>query len=413
MKRFIVFLIFLLSASFLQGEGLDPLMPEITVKFETNPSGAKVYFDTEGKGNLKYLGVSPVSAKVQIGSEKDFREIRIEKDGFITLKDSFYSKKNASLVYALEKPFSAPLSIITDPPDAQVFIKTDGNYGFLGKTPLRTEVSYGKIELKIIKDGYADKFILLPEAEKAFEIESVLVRAGFLNIDSTPGDTTVYLNGTLIGNTPLQKIKIPSRETHILTFKKKGFKTQNISVSVEPDQELSVYPLLAPGFDIERFQIAPVVGFFDHPDFYDLYHSFYGVEAEYWFEQDKPVTWYTNATLITTGMGQTGIVEKGRLWFLHTAFGIGYTDYLSINDWNFLPFAGIGLSLNFLHESVIIKNKGYSTFFPGFAVELNLGTCIDLDRYFGIYLGYRFDATILGKDMMSMYGHFFRVGIIF
>ncbi|HOK14398.1 MAG TPA: PEGA domain-containing protein [Candidatus Kapabacteria bacterium] len=51
-----------------------------------------------------------------------------------------------------------------------------------------------------------------------------------VNFTSEPSGTKVYVNGQLMGNTPLE-LKLESKKTYVIEFKKEGYESKTIQLS--------------------------------------------------------------------------------------------------------------------------------------------------------------------------------------
>ena len=98
------------------------------------------------------------------------------------------------------------IEIISAPDQAMVHI--DGKKK--GLTPFKTELAVGQHTLKIHKQGYEDytqAFEVVPGENKSIGV--ALVKLTDVSITSKPKGAAIYMDGSLIGTTPL-KMKLPT-----------------------------------------------------------------------------------------------------------------------------------------------------------------------------------------------------------
>ncbi len=119
------------------------------VQVSTPEPGAMVYLDD------LYLGRTPVDARALPGEY----ELRVEQDGYQTVRETAVissGERNVFTVRAPREDHRAALNVTTDVEGASVFL----NYELIGETPLqRDDLPPGVHRLRIVKEGYVDRFV--------------------------------------------------------------------------------------------------------------------------------------------------------------------------------------------------------------------------------------------------------------
>ncbi|MGN1226904.1 MAG: PEGA domain-containing protein, partial [Candidatus Cryptobacteroides sp.] len=185
----------------------DSKTPILEVKLEpdysylnisTDPEGADVYVDN------KYLGKSPVS------SEQKFKN---GKYSLKLIKEDYYSENNVlilkgngdrqSFSYSL-KPRFGEVECICDDPKAEIWI--DEQYKGIGRWKGTIGSGIAHI-LESKRAGHRTQSIELSVADgerKQAQIAAPIPLYGYLNIETSPMECEVYVDGQKMGESPLQ-----------------------------------------------------------------------------------------------------------------------------------------------------------------------------------------------------------------
>ncbi|MBC7195258.1 MAG: serine/threonine protein kinase, partial [Caldisericia bacterium] len=207
------------------------------ITINTTPSEAMVYIDDRD------VGLSPIfNYKILSGEHK----IKIFKEGYEEKLDTIVLKNNESktLNYVLNiiaKIYK--ISIDTKPSEAKVYIDNE----YIGLTPLEYSTSRNQINLKIKKDNYEDyeENIVLSDEFKNINISlkeikpstpvQPIQKEGKLSIKSEPSGADVFIDGKLIGKTPLIiNLKIGNYKVEI---KKDGYLTYILPIQIKENKE--------------------------------------------------------------------------------------------------------------------------------------------------------------------------------
>ncbi|WP_198362270.1 PEGA domain-containing protein [Thermococcus profundus] len=133
------------------------------------------------------------------------------------------------------------LLINSNPTGASVYI--DGEYK--GKTPLNVTLIPGDYILKVTLENYATvtrQITLLPGQNLTITI-SLTPKFGYLNVYSTPNEAEVYVDGHIVGTTPLAGYIISTGE-HTIKLSKEGYEDYTETVFITPGETKEVHAIL-------------------------------------------------------------------------------------------------------------------------------------------------------------------------
>lgn len=195
-----------------------------TLKIESTPSGAEVFLGREEKpGGLtpfeKVLapGLYKVKIKLQNYEVKSFE---------IPVNSGEISTKNIPL-----DPMKGTLWIDSTPLGADVFLGEKELPE--GKTPLRIDLPFGDVLVKLKKDGFEDRQEIMPVhpgglVERIFPLKPIpqpSTSKFILSIRTVPSEARVFINDKEEGKSPLQYQF--DKETMVsLKVMKEGFKSE-------------------------------------------------------------------------------------------------------------------------------------------------------------------------------------------
>ena len=191
----------------------------------TSPeNGAKVFLDN----NTDPIGVTPFSTKKISKGQHKFRFQMSEYDTKTITHEVHSDGTNKPLVVALN-PNYANITINT-PENCELFINNESK----GKGVWKGRLSEGLYRLEARRAGHSSTSQTLSVTkgeEQAISMQSPTPIYGGLNINSTPIDATIIIDGENKGTTPIiiQDVLIGE---HNITLEKKGYepKTQQIKV---------------------------------------------------------------------------------------------------------------------------------------------------------------------------------------
>lgn len=190
---------------------LQPIPIYGSLDIISSPLGAKITIDG------KEYGTTPNTiSKLLIG---DYM-IQLTKAGFASVNKLISVIEGKSVEINEKLMNSGPLKINSTPPNADIFIDEK----LIGKTPLNTELSYGKHTIKLTQEDKTNTQEIEFTAESSSELNIELYECNKNKlIYCTPGNAKVFVNGKEQGNTPLS-YKMLNKEEKI-TIKKEGYKT--------------------------------------------------------------------------------------------------------------------------------------------------------------------------------------------
>lgn len=216
------------------------------ISITSSPSGADVYIGGS------YKGVTPLDLTGQYSAGS--YAIEIKKDGYVPWLSSMVVKTSETTsISATLIPFKGNVEISSEPDEATIYL--DENYvGISPKTINDIPTGIHSITLK--KDGYYDW-------DSEIEIikgRTVSINArmetreipydGSINIQSTPSNAEVYIDGVFKGYTPLVVRELGPNNYHI-SLKLAGYQDWDGSVDVSVDEQEKISANLYPSTDTE------------------------------------------------------------------------------------------------------------------------------------------------------------------
>lgn len=216
------------------------------ISITSSPSGADVYIGGS------YKGVTPLDLTGQYSAGS--YAIEIKKDGYVPWLSSMVVKTSETTsISATLIPFKGNVEISSEPDEATIYL--DENYvGISPKTI--NDIPTGIHSIMLKKDGYYDW-------DSEIEIikgRTVSINArmetreipydGSINIQSTPSNAEVYIDGVFKGYTPLVVRELGPNNYHI-SLKLAGYQDWDGSVDVSVDEQEKISANLYPSTDTE------------------------------------------------------------------------------------------------------------------------------------------------------------------
>ena len=231
------------------------LNPEGTVYVKSDPAGATCYIDG------KYVGLTPCEAR---DIRKSSHHVTVKKDGYEVENQSVEVESHGQhqVIIRLKSiaAFSPPpvtkgsVEIKSEPSGAKCYLDSNS----VGITPRSLDgVEQGRHYVLVAKEGYQEskqEVTIQPGGKHEVIIHlSPLPSApplpppalGGLSIRSEPPGAECYLNGRLVGKTPLE-LKDLEQITFQLVAKKDGYSEGTESVAVYPNTMREVTLRMAP-----------------------------------------------------------------------------------------------------------------------------------------------------------------------
>ena len=165
------------------------------------------------------------------------KKIKVEKDQ--TFQITLVEDKSQRV------PYRPPgiVTIESDPPGAEVLV----NGQKIGSTPFSVELTSGKHRLEIRKNLYyphLSDFILEAGETKSIS-HSLKPRFGYLSVESQLQNVKIFLDGKLIGATPIDKKHVMSGK-HRIMAKKDSYHNYETIFEIQDNQEKTVKIVLNP-----------------------------------------------------------------------------------------------------------------------------------------------------------------------
>ena len=198
---------------------LSPAPAPGSLRVITSPSDAIVYLDgvEVGKTPLTMPKITPGS-----------REIRVSIPNFdsLTKRISIISDKETVIEFLL----GGIINFTSVPTNVQVYL--DGKY--IGLTPLKSDrLPVGSHQIRFAKDKYKDKnmTVILERGQEMDVSVRLIPQKGSLSVSSDPPDAEVYLDGKLIGKTPLVIYGVLIGK-YSLKITKSGYEDYNTAIEI-------------------------------------------------------------------------------------------------------------------------------------------------------------------------------------
>lgn len=189
------------------------------VTVESEPAGAKVFFDASG-ANQEPAGYTPLPL-FKLSTKSHL--LRLEKEHYEPIEVEIKVEPNTLdnpklLQYTLKRKISyGSLNVTSDPTDADIYV--DG-----ALSEFKTPHEFPEIEaekrhtIRVAKEGYkeVEKSVFInPNVQEQINVH-LYPRVGRIKVRSVPKSANVYLDGDSMGKTPLDLYDIyPGREYRI------------------------------------------------------------------------------------------------------------------------------------------------------------------------------------------------------
>ncbi len=172
--------------------------------------------------NGKHYGTTPrIISDLIIG---DYT-LKLEKDGCASVTKNITIEENQALTIKENLPTGKEVVIKTDTSGDKVYI--DGNY--VGTTPLTTNLSYGKHEVKATR-GNQNATKTVEVMTTSAKDEFVLTFGKMIAINSSAKGDDIYVDGVKVGETPMEiDFSLGSHEVEVRRGKLYETKTLQVS----------------------------------------------------------------------------------------------------------------------------------------------------------------------------------------
>lgn len=200
-------------------------------------------------GYLKVSTVPEVNAKVYIDdsycSETPFtsgplgegpHSLRLIKDGYYVFSQSFDIENNKTAV--IEAGMKSSFSSVRLVPENENDL-VSLNDKEIGKGVWEGHIDPGRHIVKVEREGFQPQILAIEVIEgesKSFELPALLPYLGILSIQTVPSNASVYVDGELLGNSPLRTSKLGIGK-HSVTVEMEGYRSQTRAVELDKDEE--------------------------------------------------------------------------------------------------------------------------------------------------------------------------------
>lgn len=223
------------AAFYFVGRALPPALA--TLEVDSSPRGAEVFVDRRPVGN------TPLVQEVSPGRH----EVELRLPGYQTFKATVNPKPAervrlfAQLVPEAKTGF---LYVNSTPQGAEVYVSGQ----FRGRTPISLSLPEGRYPVELRLAGYEPyRATLKVERGRETRLEVRLApvpRTGTLSLDSRPQGAEVYVDGALVGRTPLS-LSLPEGR-HEVRLVLAGYSDYRAQVEVRRNETTRLFAQLVP-----------------------------------------------------------------------------------------------------------------------------------------------------------------------
>lgn len=203
-----------------------------SIEIIANVDGARVFLDDKEVGKTPNVVLEDLPSGTYT--------IQVRKTGYTTYTAPITVKPNVRLKMHVPMMANAATVILTsNPKDSQVFLDNQP----VGKTPLTLDtVPAGRHALRFEKEGFATAYrIFQVEVGQKLELNSNLGKEpGGLKVKTRVPGADVYLEGNLLGKTPLQLEKTIQPGQYSLRITQEGYADHIQPVVVEPNRTTKI-----------------------------------------------------------------------------------------------------------------------------------------------------------------------------
>jgi hypothetical protein len=218
-------------------QSLGDVKPRSLVVVDSEPQGATIYLDDKKNGAF---GVTPWSGSIE-GTHK----VIIEKRGYMVSESEVTGEPNKLFVLRAvlgKQEFLGWVQVTANVPGAVVYID-DKSVGAVAKTPHSQNIKPGKHTLWVTAEGYDEvklEIDIAPGETKELRANLKGAPVGRISVVGVGIDeATIYIDGELACNRG-PCLKSLSQGVHTLRVERRGMKTLERSVTIQPRAETTV-----------------------------------------------------------------------------------------------------------------------------------------------------------------------------
>lgn len=243
-------------------ERLDRLKKGVALAQAARPTDIKsiIYVRTEPEGakvTISYADkvVSTGTTPHQVEFDQSGRyTIELEKEGFEKMRQTVEAEVAKDVIVAarLGQGFLGQMEIISDPPDAKVYVN-DKALGVVGRTPFYKTFELGKYHVWVEKPGYeTQEFDMELAVDQAVQQDVKLERVSYgrVRVVSNVRGSEVFVDGEKVGEIEKSAVlvDVPAGD-HIISVSAEDMKTYEIAVQIRRGKETPIRVKLLPAVD--------------------------------------------------------------------------------------------------------------------------------------------------------------------
>ncbi|KAF1075076.1 PEGA domain-containing protein [Methanogenium sp. MK-MG] len=224
-----------------------------TILITSSPSGAEVYIGGTYKGDTPL----DLTGRYSAGSYS----IEIQKAGYVSWLGSMVVKNGETTsISATLTPYKGNADISSIPAGATIYL--DGNYAGVAPRVIN-DIPTGTHAISLKQDGYYDWNSEIEIVSRKTVTISARMETrdapydGSINIQSTPSNAEVYIDGELKGYTPLIIRELGPSNYHI-NLKLAGYQDWDVSVDVSENEQEKISANLYPSSGTPSETATPI-----------------------------------------------------------------------------------------------------------------------------------------------------------
>ena len=227
---------------------LKPAYGWLTIADNSVLSGASIYIDN------KHIGTVPLSkSRVASGTH----HIRVVKSLYHTLEESITIRDNEELKYAPALVADYATVTFDAGSECDIYINNERK----GASPWTGKVASGTYIIEARREGHRtttlSQSITSTPSKQTYKLDAPTPILGTINVTSTPVLADIYIDGKLVGETPLMYNVVVGK--HDVMIKAKGYRTNKQSVTVAEGKTINLNISLQKGSDNTKKNVIEYV----------------------------------------------------------------------------------------------------------------------------------------------------------
>lgn len=227
---------------------LRPTFGYLSLPQDKTLEDASVYIDQQRQSKL---------SKIKLKGGK--HSLQIKKKLYKMYSREIYLREGADTTIKVQLEYNAtPVQFNCDVPTAGIYLLDGNDRRYLGKAGCSTDFEPGSYTIMAMATGHRDGTARTIEVTEGmstagFLIPSPVPQYGSLDVNSTPGGATIFLDNKQYETTP-QVINGLLAGKHSLRLSREGYREYTINLTIEPDSVTSVNAALSRSYTEQKTQ---------------------------------------------------------------------------------------------------------------------------------------------------------------